>query len=268
MTQGRHISTILRFLIFTMTVQDHFTASTVHHCLFHDQESLCSLDYLDRLKKKLLKSSTEDIALYLRGRSEDRSRKRKFTLIDDLLIRELNERNKDLRLRSLGDLYEAHTRKANPSESAVFRSLKISKVTRKKFNFQNLLACPIQKLAHMKTMAPFPAHHMINVDETSCSKKKFMVTHGRCASNEELVGLEWRIDGFQYSAIAAYSPHGFLDWRIYMEGMNHYSFEDFISLDLQPFVTADSILMFDGASIHVTDSTKEVVDRVTHEGCR
>jgi hypothetical protein len=61
-----------------------------------------------------------------------------------LLIRELNERNKDLRLRSLGDLYAAHTGKANPSESAVFRSLKISKVTRKKFNFQNLLACPIQ----------------------------------------------------------------------------------------------------------------------------
>ena len=49
-----------------------------------------------------------------------------------------------------------------------------------------------------------------------------------------------------------------------MEGINHYSFEDYISLDLQPFITADSIVMFEGASIYVTDSTKEVVDRVTH----
>ena len=88
---------------------------------------MCSLDYLDRLQKKLLKSTTEDIALYLWGRSEDRSRKRKFTLIDDLLIRELNERNKDLHLRSLADLHAAHTGKVNPSESVV-----ISKVTRKK----------------------------------------------------------------------------------------------------------------------------------------
>ena len=66
----------------------------------------------------------------------------------------------------------------------------ISKVTRKKINFQNLLACTIQKLALMKIMAHFPAHHMINVDEKSCSKKRSMVTHGHCASNEELVGLE------------------------------------------------------------------------------
>jgi hypothetical protein len=195
MVQGKHLDDQTRYLIYTITVVEKMTANVLHRILFQHKTSACSLNHLERLQSFLHKASDEEIADFLVGRSKDRCRKRRFDAIDDRLIEDLNTRFKDSRDATLAQLYQAHTGREKPSGSTIRRSLKVSRVTKKKYNRQSLLACPIEKLEHMKIMEPFPPYVIQNIDETSCNKNKYLATHGRCKSGEDLIGTSGPLMG-------------------------------------------------------------------------
>jgi hypothetical protein len=87
---------------------------------------------------------------------------------------------------------------------------------------------------------------------------------GRCPAGERVYIAEWELDGRTYSAIAAYSPYGFLTWRIYMDSINHYSFEDFVQFDVEPFMLPGTMVILDGASVHGTPTTGAILESVTN----
>ena len=99
-------------------------------------------------------------------------------------------------------------------------------------------------------MGPFQGSNIYNMDETSCSRSKFRTIDGVAVGPLNI--YEWIIDGRQFSAIAVYCDRGFTKWTITEETITGAEICDFVQQSVAPFMYDGSILIFDGASVHLT----------------
>jgi hypothetical protein len=84
------------------------------------------------------------------------------------------------------------------------------------------------------------------------SKIIFSCTYqGRAKKNVSLTYREWFLDDKLISVIAAYTPFGFLCWRIfYNVPINAFSVRQFLKDDLAQYVNSSSVILADNASVH------------------
>lgn len=108
---------------------------------------------------------------------------------------------------------------------------------------------------------------MHNVDETVASMKKFKAKRARANFGEPTMCEEWYIADAErvvYSVIADYTFEGWATWRIFYNYINHYGYELFLKEDLQYVLGEGDCVLNDGASIHLVDSTLELLHKITN----
>lgn len=89
---------------------------------------------------------------------------------------------------------------------------------------------------------------------------------GWSPKGKKAVRLHFQINGKQYSVIAAYSMFGFIAWEIFEGSVTQNEFQHFLTGTLRPFITNDTVGLFDNASIHKTVDCFELLERIFHGG--
>jgi len=133
---------------------------------------------------------------------------------------------------------------------------------RKKTQYVSNLTCPFEILDHLQAMGSYPSRVLLDFDETSCSREKFQTPYG--VGPAEIVIHEWTLDGKLLSAIALYSSIGFLFWKISLDPFNSESIKKFIQENVSQFILEENVLIFDGASTHLTTEVVDATNTVTH----
>jgi transposase len=227
------------------------------------------MDYLKRICKNMKDDWTEDQVLsYIVGSNNVGGRPRKLDSISINMLVELATSLKSTRLRILTSIYNEASGGEDPlSTSGVFRYLKLNKITNKRLTRISMLRDEDAIAEYLFLMAPLDPSNFISVDETSsCHGTKLQCSSGRAPSGEDAVIWEFSIKNIQFSVIAAYTPLGFIAWRIYDGTVAHDSFERFLLDDLSPIITDSDIVILDNASVHKTSTTLGVLHDVTNGG--
>ena len=133
------------------------------------------------------------------------------------------------------------------------------KATRKRTSFYSGLQDTVRIIAHMDAMRATHPDKIVCIDETSCSSEKRRPITGR--GQGEVIIHEWNIDNVYYSAMAAMTTRGFMNWNVKAGVFTHEDVETFIE-SLSYLITDGDCCLFDNASIHVVDSTLTVIDRI------
>ena len=90
-----------------------------------------------------------------------------------------------------------------------------------------------------------------------------LIFQGRSLPVEELNYYEWHLNDKLVSVIAAFSPFGFLCWRIFYDTpINAASVRQFLEDDLARYINKNTIVLLDNASIHKTFDTLDVLHNV------
>ena len=74
---------------------------------------------------------------------------------------------------------------------------------------------------------------------------------------------EFKIKSIQFSVVAAYSPRGFLTWRIFQGTVDHQSVMLFLRNDLQDMLGEGDVVIADNASVHKTEETIRELSTIT-----
>ena len=136
------------------------------------------------------------------------------------------------------------------SRSTVERTLQREGWTYKKTEKRCVFVNEEERIAYMETISSIPPHHLIDIDESSCSPDQFYDNFGWAPKGKPAIRYQYVISGRSFTTIAAYSIFGFLQWEIYEGPVTGDQVIDFMDRFMRPTVTPDSILLFDNAKIH------------------
>lgn len=116
----------------------------------------------------------------------------------------------------------------------------------------------------MEQIAQFDPMNLIDIDETLSTAAEFRARYGWAPSGEELYRMQIRIGDRAYSTIAAYTPLGFVAWKVYSGEVTSVEFADFIDSCISPALNLNSIGVFDNASIHKARVSLASLERAFH----
>ena len=106
---------------------------------------------------------------------------------------------------------------------------------------------------------PYETNHLHNFDESSTAESKFIQKTARAGVGEHPTQFEWCLQGTDsrvYSVIADYTPEGWTVWRIFLCNIDHRCMEEFLREDLSSVNGEGDLLLHDGATIHLVESTQ------------
>jgi len=106
---------------------------------------------------------------------------------------------------------------------------------------------------------PYETNHLHNFDESSTAESKFIQKTARAGVGEHPTQFEWCLQGTDsrvYSVIADYTSEGWTVWRIFLCNIDHRCMEEFLREDLSSVNGEGDLLLHDGATIHLVESTQ------------
>jgi hypothetical protein len=137
------------------------------------------------------------------------------------------------------------------------------RATRKKNTFYHGLQDPEKIVWFLQRIRDVSPLDFVNFDQCSCSSEKIRPTYGR--GEGRVVVREWKVNTYQFVAMAALTPLGFVRCtKIKPGAFTHEDVEDFLH-DLESFLTVNSVALFDNASIQTVDSTLRLIDRIFNQ---
>ena len=136
------------------------------------------------------------------------------------------------------------------------------KLKAKELCYVSALQNPGLILEHLNILQHVRGDQIVNFDETNCSSDKYVPTAGRGRGPVRMI--QWQINGKTYSAIAAYTTRGWIAWQILTGTVTHVEIMNFIRDKVRPALLPDSVVIFDGASVHTTDDVMTLLDEVTN----
>lgn len=273
MPKGVHFSRELKEIMFRLFVDDERTPEEVLRVCFTGDTRRASLGYLERLQQFFLSptTSSDELTAYIYGALEHRSRPCVLDEYDDKLIAAIQD---DFPFARLWEVREAFIQARgiedfNPCLQTIANALVRTKRGRKKPTFDPPLACPIRAIAFLAEMERIDTADLMDFDGTSMGPDKFKPRMGRCDLGKELHLGDWWFVGAggsraMLSAMALYSPRGFLAWRIFTTSVNHDKIEYFLMNDVAPVLRTQTTLLCDNASVHSTPSTIACLNRITN----
>jgi hypothetical protein len=97
--------------------------------------------------------------------------------------------------------------------------------TRKVLERRHILQDSIARYNYLETISFLHLKYIVDIDATASSANQFYEKYGYAMKGHKAIKTQITINNKHYSAIAAYTIHGFLAWRV-VEGS--YTNEDFI----------------------------------------
>jgi hypothetical protein len=207
-----------------------------------------------------------DLTTWVVGHSPSGGQIRKIPDHMDHIIQKLGEQQPMKTLQMIATEFARITGMIAVSEQTIGRSLRRSKVSDKIITLQSSLLDELSRRATLDFLSPFEPQKMHNVDESLAAMKKFQGRRARALLNSPVICLEWYIkdaNGIIYSVIGDYTPRGWAIWRICYGNVNHVTYENFLKEDFQSVYCPGQVMFHDGASIHMTRSTLDLLDNIT-----
>jgi len=257
-----------RAMMLQCFLQD-WSAEETHDFVFVKQDSTISLGRVKRKFTDFGRDSLAAIDEYATGEAiHKRGRKSLLSQGVGIFMREMYLIDPFRTLADVRDcIQQADPDVVAPGIAALKRVKVREKLTMKKVTLINRHKDVDMQLQFMRDMSVYPATSIVDFDETSCGRTKFEQLYGCAPSDKRILKPQWEIGGQLCSVIAVYSMHGFLAWRIFYSTINHHCVNLFLEEDLKPVLTGmdDGVCVIcDGASVHKAESTKAVLERVSH----
>lgn len=271
MPRGIHLNETQKDRIYS-GVCKHHADELIFDNVFDNDDSLCSFSYLVKLCRWIrCVASDDDIRIWLAGRrrtgnkslhaldEEDVSR-----TVENLALarpkRTLEMISKDLTC-ILGNEYATGT-----SRQEISRWLKRHKIADHCLSYVSAHLDEEERAETLRMARDFPTSNLHNFDESSTGYKKFIEHKARFHIGEIPTDIEWSIqgpDGRVYSVIADYIPEGWAIWRTFLCNIDHNCVEYFLRHDLSTVLCEGDCVLHDGATIHTTQTTIDLLEDLT-----
>lgn len=248
----------------------HFhSVEKAHQDLFQGDTGKISLRTLENHKQMLQSASYELISDWIAGKPRT-GNKRSYlddpgvsSILDLLACKRPKLVQADVAERLTDAIGDGRTW----NQSSISRWLTRHDISNHRISFISALLNEEERAQTLLLAAPYESHHLHNTDESSCARAKFILKTARTHKGEIPIQKEWSIagtDGRVYSVIADYSTEGWTCWRIFLCNINHLCVEQFLREDLSRVLGQGDVVMHDGASIHLVDSTQQLLDEITN----
>lgn len=269
MPTGTHLTKREKEQIHDYFCNHSFPVDKAHQDLFQGDTNKISIRTLQDHKIMLKSASYEEIIAWIAGKP--RTGNKRSELDEPGVCSILNviacKRPKLVQDDVAEKLSNAIGDNRTWSQSSISRWLRRHDISNHRISFISALLNEEERAQTLLLAAPYETHHMHNTDESSAARDKFIAKIARSHKGEIPMENEWFItgtDGRVYSVIADYSTEGWTCWRIFLCNINHLCVEQFFREDLSRVLGHGDVLMHDGASIHLVDSTQQLLDEITH----
>ena len=191
-----------------------------------------------------------------------RPESRKLDDLHELYILCLVVENPGLYLREMCQLVYDSTG-VSTSESSICRLLRRNGFTRKKITQVAKQKTISFRGKYMADVLNYPRDYFVWADESGSDCRNQIRRCGYALKGEPPVYHRFLSRGTRYSAIAAISSLGLVDYEITTKTVNADKFADFVRGNLipnmQPFPNTSSILIIDNCAVHHVDYIKDLV---------
>ncbi len=203
---------------------------------------LVSLRHLEHLKSQFNDPVFEDA--YLSGPRQSSGRPRYF----NLALRAALELFQKIITQKFEGWYFGNGPGLRPSLSTYRKEIAAWDFTRKVMERRHMRRNDTEGYAYLNRIEHINPEYFVDVDETSQNPKSFEMRFGRSPRGQACVHRQVTIGTRTFSTIAAVCPAGFLCWTIHEGTISSVEFNDFLDLELAPYLTPNSWGIFDNAA--------------------
>jgi len=233
-----------------------------HLYLFAGSEDRVSLDYLTRLQARLYGSTIEEQESYITSEeSKKRSRCGHYKLPDHVLpiLKELALVQPMLSHVEIAERLSVAVGDGFPivDKNTIKDAIKREGITKKQTTrYSKLLSISKRYETLLITLAIKPIKFLFNMDATSCNRWKFLQKEGRIYIGKECLQYDWSFIEKALNAcstLAVYTERGWASWKHSTGTIDADFVSKYILNDIASYVTENSVLLHDGASVHTAE---------------
>jgi hypothetical protein len=138
-------------------------------------------------------------------------------------------------------------------------------ITCKEASVKSLGADAVAQLQWLDDMSRIDPLYIIDIDENSCSRSKLVNTKAYATEGDRANRMQIPLVmlGYSFSIISAYTPFGFVSWRIHTGTITSSEVLDFIEQDVAPALVPENFVILDNAANHGTLPVRRALEHVT-----
>lgn len=237
--------------------------------VFDRNSKIISLSYITSMQKWFENNSrnVEALASYVAAdhKKSHCGRKRKCSKALDQTIATFSKQQPKPSLMKIVRVIAEVTGEDEMNEITIRRSLKRSKITEKNITTISPLLNHEARNFMLRILSNYHVEKIHNFDESLAAMYKFIKQRARAYFGEDALFTDWYlpVGSKIYSVIGDYTCRGWAIWKIFWCNINHIGVERFLREDLAAVLTEGSVVLHDGASVHLTPSTQKTLEEVT-----
>jgi hypothetical protein len=270
MPTGTHLNETQKDRIYSGVYKGH-ADELIYEDVFDSDESLCTFSYLAKLCRWIRVASDDDIGIWIAGRR--RTGNKSLHALDEEDISHTVENLALARPKRTQQMISqdltiilGNEDPIGKSQQEISRWLKRHKISDHCLSYVSAHLDEGERAETLRMARDFATSNLHNFDETSTAYKKFIQRMARSHMGEIPNDIEWSIqgpDGRVYSVIADYTPEGWSIWRTFLCNIDHICVEDFLRNDLSKVLCEGDCVLHDGATIHTTQTTIDLLEDIT-----
>ena len=151
------------------------------------------------------------------------------------------------------------------ARSTVARYTHHACISRKEASVKSLGADAVEQLQWLDDMARIDPLFLIDIDENSCSRSKLVNSKAYATEGDRAFRMQIPLVmlGYSFSIISAYTPFGFLSWRIHTGSITSKEVLDYIEQDVAPALRPGHFVILDNAANDGTLPVRTALEHVT-----
>lgn len=270
MVKGAQLTVKEKELMYNCLVVHRKSEFECFQLIFESDSKRISVDYIKRKKSWFLdpKTSANEKATYIYGSPHVKKTKCLIGEAEMAVLKPISTFQPKRSFTAMATQLSSQIGAGFPivSPRTIQRSLKKARMSEKTVTHvpanldADLRASTLLSVAHNRI------DQLHNFDESSAAGKKFEAKRALSEIGEPAECYDWSLtddNGKTYSVIADYTPRGWTIWRIFMNNINHVSVETFLRDDLSHVLSDGDVVLHDGASVHLVESTMILLDEIT-----
>jgi len=267
MPKGKHLSKDQKERMYRCLILQQKSPEECFEEVFYSNSNMMSLRYIID-KKKWFEDHADNeiiIAEYIHKTNKRGGAKRILSVEDDKIISTLSIMQPKRSYERVAKEFSVVSGTDVLSRDTMRRSNKRSKIGEKVVTSESAFLDHNERAQTLQLLAPYSIEQMHNFDESVAAMKKFNGKRARATFGEPAIWTDWYlpVGNRIYSVIADYTSKGWSIWRIFWSNLNHLSVETFLREDLSSVLTDGSVILSDGASVHLTPTTQQLLHQIT-----
>lgn len=270
MPKGFMVTSAEKTAIYSCFVVKNHSIEQVFSELFNNDPNRISIRTLKDYWERIQTFTDEEAREWIQGSLINKNKKK--SSLDEAGIGEEVERLCRLRPRLIQQdiatiIYEEIGDGRTHTHQEISRFLKRHRIADHHIDFISAHLDEEDRAQTLAAARPYETPHLHNFDESSTAEAKFIQKNARAGVGEHPTQFEWCLrgpDGRVYSVIADYTPAGWTVWRIFLCNIDHKCVEEFLREDLSSFIGEGDLVLHDGATIHLVESTQQLLSEITN----